>query len=182
MSYGSYFTLRIKPGMKTSKEMLVIGTGFQHLIDSYLWYLPFASVRQCKYVMEMPKILTMSGWPNVRSLLKSTRRTAHASRLQRVSKLGCSRICSSHADPSCCSLLRAPSRLSCLIRVASRERHGCAGKLWMRCYRVAVLWGHTLAPSLAAVPCGLKRLAIKRMKMEPKKPVQTTVLSRLSQG
>jgi hypothetical protein len=26
--------------MKTSKEMLVIGTGFQHLIDSYFWYLP----------------------------------------------------------------------------------------------------------------------------------------------
>jgi hypothetical protein len=29
---------------------------FQHLIDSYFWYLPFASVRQCKYVMEQSKI------------------------------------------------------------------------------------------------------------------------------
>ena len=56
MSYGSYFTYRIKPDMKTSKEMLVIGTGFQHLIDSYFWYLPFASVRQCKYVMEQSRI------------------------------------------------------------------------------------------------------------------------------
>ena len=42
--------------MKTAKEMHVIGTGFQHVIDSYFWYLPFASVRQCKYVMEMAKI------------------------------------------------------------------------------------------------------------------------------
>ena len=56
MSYGSYFTYRIKPDMKTSKEMLVIGIGFQHLIDSYFWYLPFASVRQCKYVMEQSRI------------------------------------------------------------------------------------------------------------------------------
>jgi hypothetical protein len=56
MSFVSYFTYRIKPDMKTSKEMLVIGTGFQNLIDSYFWYLPFASVRQCKYVMEQSKI------------------------------------------------------------------------------------------------------------------------------
>ncbi len=39
--------------MKDTKEMNVIGTGFQNLIDSYFWYLPFASVRQCKYVMEI---------------------------------------------------------------------------------------------------------------------------------
>jgi hypothetical protein len=36
--------------------MLVIGTGFQHLVDSYLWYLPFVSVRQCKYVMDQSNI------------------------------------------------------------------------------------------------------------------------------
>jgi hypothetical protein len=32
--------------------MDVIGSGFQHVIDSYFWYLAFASVRQCKYVMD----------------------------------------------------------------------------------------------------------------------------------
>jgi hypothetical protein len=42
--------------MKTFKEMLVIGNGFQHLFDSYFWYLPFASVRQCKYIMEQSRI------------------------------------------------------------------------------------------------------------------------------
>jgi hypothetical protein len=36
--------------------MDVIGTGFQHVIDSYFWYLPFASVRQCKFVMDKAQI------------------------------------------------------------------------------------------------------------------------------
>ncbi len=36
--------------------MPLIGTGFQHLINSYLWNLPFASVRQCKFVMERADI------------------------------------------------------------------------------------------------------------------------------
>ena len=45
--------------MKTPKDMLVIGIGlgFQHLLDSYFWYLPFASVRQCKFVLERAKLL-----------------------------------------------------------------------------------------------------------------------------
>ncbi len=55
MSYDSCFTLRIKPDTKTAKEMLVIGTCFQHVIDSYFWYLPVASVLQCKYVIEQSK-------------------------------------------------------------------------------------------------------------------------------
>ena len=37
--------------MKSYKESPLIGTGFQHLIDSYFWNVPFASVRQCKFVM-----------------------------------------------------------------------------------------------------------------------------------
>ena len=56
MPYDSYFAYRFKSDMQDTKEMNVIGTGFQHLIDSYFWYLPFASVRQCKYIMEMAKI------------------------------------------------------------------------------------------------------------------------------
>jgi hypothetical protein len=31
--------------------MHVDAAGFQHLVDSYFWYLPFECVRQCKYVM-----------------------------------------------------------------------------------------------------------------------------------
>ena len=56
MPYATYFTYRLKSDTKTSKEMHVIGTGFQHVIDSYFWFLPFASARQCKYVMERAKI------------------------------------------------------------------------------------------------------------------------------
>ncbi len=36
--------------------MDVIGIGFQHVIDSYFWYLPFASVRQCKYALDKTHI------------------------------------------------------------------------------------------------------------------------------
>jgi hypothetical protein len=36
--------------------MDVIGIGFQHVLDSYFWYLPFASVRQCKYVLDKAQI------------------------------------------------------------------------------------------------------------------------------
>ena len=36
--------------------MPLIGTGFQHVIDSYFWNLPFASVRQCKFVMDKANI------------------------------------------------------------------------------------------------------------------------------
>ena len=42
--------------MMNYKEMTLIGTGFQHVIDIYFLNLPFASVRQCKYVMERAKI------------------------------------------------------------------------------------------------------------------------------
>ncbi len=36
--------------------MPLIGAGFQNVVDSYFWYLPFASVRQCRYVMDKEDI------------------------------------------------------------------------------------------------------------------------------
>ena len=48
------FLFRLRSDLKTAKEMDVIGIGFQH--DSYFWYLPFASVRQCKYVLDKAQI------------------------------------------------------------------------------------------------------------------------------
>ena len=42
--------------MTNYKELPLIGTGFQHLIDNYFWNLPFASVRQCKYVLDKANI------------------------------------------------------------------------------------------------------------------------------
>ena len=38
--------------MTNHKDIPLIGTGFQHVINSYFWNLPFASARQCKYVMD----------------------------------------------------------------------------------------------------------------------------------
>ncbi len=78
--------------MKTSKEMLVMigtGSGFQHLIDSHFWYLPF--VRQCKYVMEQFRI-PEDEWMAKRAVLpwlKNTtrRRPAHATCSRMASRL-----------------------------------------------------------------------------------------------
>ena len=55
----------LKSDLKTPKEMNIIGFGFQHVIDSYFWYLPFASVRQCKYVMDKAGI-TLDEWTTKR--------------------------------------------------------------------------------------------------------------------
>ncbi len=46
----------MKADLKEHKEMPLLGAGFQNVIDSYFWYLPFASVRQCKYVMDKADI------------------------------------------------------------------------------------------------------------------------------
>ena len=47
---------RLRTDMTNYKEMPLIGTGFQHVIDSYFWNLPFASVRQCKFIMDKADI------------------------------------------------------------------------------------------------------------------------------
>ena len=46
----------MKADLKEHKEVPLIGAGFQNVIDSYFWYLPFASVRQCRYVMDKEDI------------------------------------------------------------------------------------------------------------------------------
>ena len=56
---------RLKSDLKTPRQMDIIGIGFQHLVDSYFWYLPFASVRQCKYVMDKAAI-TLDEWTTKR--------------------------------------------------------------------------------------------------------------------
>jgi hypothetical protein len=86
--------------MTNYKEMPLIGTGFQHVIDSYFWNLPFASVRQCKFVMDKANIPEYE-------------------------------------------------------------------------------WTAKRCVALTAGPCGWMRLSINGTKLDPKKPVQTTVLSRL---
>ena len=47
---------RLKADLNDHKEVPLIGAGFQNVIDSYFWYLPFASVRQCRYVMDKEDI------------------------------------------------------------------------------------------------------------------------------
>jgi hypothetical protein len=46
----------MKADLKEHNEVPLIGAGFQNVIDSYFWYLPFASVRQCRYVMDKEDI------------------------------------------------------------------------------------------------------------------------------
>ncbi len=58
----------MKSDLKTPKKVSLIGTGFQHLIDSYFWYLPFANVRQCKYIMDKADI-TEDEWMSKRAAL-----------------------------------------------------------------------------------------------------------------
>ncbi len=47
---------RCKSDFIRGKEVLVLGRGFHNIMASYFWYLPFASVRQCQYVMDKAKI------------------------------------------------------------------------------------------------------------------------------
>ncbi len=42
--------------VKSYKAVPLIGTSFQHLINNYFWNLPFASVRQCKFVLDRADI------------------------------------------------------------------------------------------------------------------------------
>ena len=64
---STYIVLsRLKSDLKTPREMDIIGISLQHVVDSYFWYLPFASVRQCKYVMDKAGI-TLDEWTTKRS-------------------------------------------------------------------------------------------------------------------
>ncbi len=57
--------------------MDVIGIGFQHVIDSYFCYLPFASVRQCKYVLDQAQI-GVDEWTSKRADLAEEHKTPDA--------------------------------------------------------------------------------------------------------
>jgi hypothetical protein len=56
LDYLFNFDCRCESDFKGGTDVPLIGQGFQSIIDSYFWYLPFASVRQCKYVMDRAKI------------------------------------------------------------------------------------------------------------------------------
>ncbi len=57
--------------------MDIIGIGFQHILDSYFWYLPFVSVRQCKYVLDKAQIGT-DEWMTKRADLAEEHKTPDA--------------------------------------------------------------------------------------------------------
>ena len=42
--------------MNTYKEVHLIGTSFQHVINSYFWNPPFVSARQSNFVMDKADI------------------------------------------------------------------------------------------------------------------------------
>ena len=53
------------------KLFVVIGTGFQHVIDSYFWYMPFCSVRQCKHVMDVVAKIPEEEWVAKRNEIRA---------------------------------------------------------------------------------------------------------------
>ena len=71
------FLFRLRSDLQTAKEMDVLYIDFQHAIDSYFWYLPFASVRQCKYVMDKAQI-GADEWMSKRADLADEHKTPDA--------------------------------------------------------------------------------------------------------
>ena len=52
----------VKSDLVTEKNMLVIGPGFQNVMDSYFWYMPFCSPRQCKHVLDVVAKIPSDEW------------------------------------------------------------------------------------------------------------------------
>jgi hypothetical protein len=74
------FDCRCKSDFKGGKDVLLIGQGFQNIMDIYFWYLPFASVWQCKtkhcpasMLWTGPRSQRTIGGPNVKTLQTNTR-------------------------------------------------------------------------------------------------------------
>jgi hypothetical protein len=80
----------------------LIGQGFQDIMDSYFWYLPFVSVRQCKlkYVMDNAKTPEDEWRTKREDLAVNTRRLAHASPSGLDSMLGWRLISTNSAEES----------------------------------------------------------------------------------
>ncbi len=56
IEFTEIFMSSVKNDLISIKTMLktkVIGPGFQHVTDSYFWYMGFCSPRQCKHVMNV---------------------------------------------------------------------------------------------------------------------------------
>ncbi len=69
------FIFRVKADLTTTKEMLAIGTGFQHAIDSCFWYLPFSNQRECKHVLEVMAEIPEDKWMAKRAEISAEHET-----------------------------------------------------------------------------------------------------------
>jgi hypothetical protein len=66
---SAYFTIiachflhSVKADGKSAKNIDLVGKGFLQLVDHYLWYLPFASVKQGHAVREKAGGVTEDDW------------------------------------------------------------------------------------------------------------------------
>ena len=126
--------------------MPLIGTGFQHVIDSYFWNLPFASVRQCKYVMDNADI-PEDEWTSKRAALAAE-----------------------HNLPGAREQLAEGSKI--WLQADMFKQHS-TNRQWSWMTRCCFLPCSYCCEAidykaLTAVPCGLMLLSIKSTKLDPK--------------
>ncbi len=134
---------------------------FIFLLDSYFWNLPFASVRQCKFVMDKVNI-PEEEWTAKRAsvaLLQNTTFPALANSSRKVSRLGFRLICSSNANTRQCLFWKTvtPTQQSwmttrCCVLPGCYDCCGAIGCM-----------------ALTAGPCGWMLLSINSTKLDPKK-------------
>jgi hypothetical protein len=138
--------------MNSYKVLPLIGTGFQHLIHSYFWNLPFHLSGSASSSWTGLTFLRTSGRQSVMPLLQNTTFPTLANSSQKVSRLGCRLICSRIADPRLCLFRKVPRQSLWLIRGCVLPGCYCCGA--MGCM------------ALTAVPCGWMRLSINSTKLD----------------
>ena len=72
------FFFSVKDDLTSDKMTVVIGTGFQHVIDSYFWYMPFCSPRQCKHVLDVVAKIPEKEWMDKREEIQAEHNQAGA--------------------------------------------------------------------------------------------------------
>jgi hypothetical protein len=141
--------------MKSFKELPLIGTGFQHLIDSYSGTCPLHLSGSASSSWTGLTFLRTSGRRRVMPLLQNTTFPTLANSSRKVSRLGFRLICSRMADPRRCLFRKVHMQSSWLIRGGVLPGCYCCGAM-ARCM------------ALMAVPCGWMRLSINSTKLDKK--------------
>ncbi len=69
---------RLKKDGKTTKDVPLIGSGFNDLIDHFFWYLPFSSVKQASALLDDLEDVSPADWDAKRHELKEEHKLERA--------------------------------------------------------------------------------------------------------